>query len=248
MSNNREVEIPRLANAVMLWLSYASAVGREYVLCEGSIRYPVSEYLERSNVNDIDLEYGHPRLLKRQIDLCFSSESISRTALEFKYIKNGSTRNQVEKQRVFNDLMRLNLFLEEDHKAYFLICGNQVDFISDFQRIVPKTNDDIQERYSNSQMPSPSSLGFYTEWFSFDATSPDKSIDLGTTQEEYKTIYNEFRQTYSEPYLKKSGATLVLPSKLTTRLVYLPAQVDHSALHYRTAAIGIWEIILPGEG
>jgi hypothetical protein len=53
---SKEVNMSQLATAIMWWLSYTSAVGRNYVLSEGAIKFPASEYLERSNILDIQLE------------------------------------------------------------------------------------------------------------------------------------------------------------------------------------------------
>src|SRR3990172_6238027 len=132
----KEINVNQLATAVMWWLSYTSAVGRNYILSEGAIKFPASEYLERSKTDEIELEYGHPKLSRKRFDLFFRKNAIEDTVFEFKYIKNGSTRTQDEKQRIFNDLMRLHLFLDNtNQKGYFLICGNQSDFIKDFQKI-----------------------------------------------------------------------------------------------------------------
>jgi hypothetical protein len=74
---NREFDLIQLANAVQWWMSYTSAVGRSYVLAESSIKYPLTEYLERTSPNEIKLEYPHPKLKKRRIDICFEdSKSI----------------------------------------------------------------------------------------------------------------------------------------------------------------------------
>lgn len=100
-------------------MSYTSAVGRSYVLAESSIKYPLAEYLERTNPENIKLEYNHPKLEKRRIDIYFKSSDDTETLIEFKFIKDKSTRSDDEKQRIFNDLMRLYLSLENGEQCYF---------------------------------------------------------------------------------------------------------------------------------
>lgn len=249
MKSKGDVDIAHLANAVALWLSYKLTVGREYILGEGSIRNPVAEYLEGSGARDIQLEYRHPKLSSKRLDLHFSEDpktetaSIQRTAFEFKYVKDGSTRVKAEKQRVFNDLMRLSLFLDTDHRSFFLICGTQVDFKSDFQYYSSKEGEEIQLDYKNTPVERPTPVGFYNEWFSFDIVSPDKVIDLDSNKNEYQVIYQEFLSKYKEPYHDRTNLELSLPKTICTRLIYLPALVDHPTIHLRTAAIGVWEVL-----
>jgi hypothetical protein len=238
----KDVNVNQLATAVMWWLSYTSAVGRNYVLSEGSIKFPASEYLERSTIDEIELEYGHPKLSRKRFDLFFRKNSVEKTAFEFKYIKNGSTRTQDEKQRVFNDLMRLHLILDTDHKAYFLICGNQSDFIKDFQKISPSKDQFITPRQQGSLPTKIISEGFYTKWFSFDANSPNTEIDLNNTANEYKDIYDLFFKEYADPHLAKAKTALQRPDKIKTNLVFLSGNVEQPTGLFQPAKIGIWEI------
>ncbi|MBL7759852.1 MAG: hypothetical protein JNK08_04065 [Sediminibacterium sp.] len=67
----KDVNVNQLATAVMWWLSYTSAVGRNYVLSEGSIKFPASEYLEKSTIDELELEYGHPKLSRKRFDFFF---------------------------------------------------------------------------------------------------------------------------------------------------------------------------------
>jgi hypothetical protein len=238
----KDVNVNQLATAVMWWLSYTSAVGRNYVLSEGSIKFPASEYLERSTVDEIELEYGHPELSRKRFDLFFRKNSIEKTAFEFKYIKNGSTRTQDEKQRVFNDLMRVHLFLDTDHKAYLLICGNQSDFIKDFQKIIPSKTQFITPRTQGSLPATIVSEGFYTKWFSFDSNLPDTQIDLDDTVKEYKEIYDLFFKEYADPHKTKAKTDLLRPSKIKTSLVFISGNVDQPTSLFQPAKIGIWEV------
>ena len=244
---SKEVNMSQLATAIMWWLSYTSAVGRNYVLSEGAIKFPASEYLERSNILDIQLEYSHPKLSRKRFDLFFERKKKEKTVFEFKYIKNGSTRTKDEKQRVFNDLMRLSLFLKEDQNGYFLICGNQNDFIKDFQKILarPKGADEnifINPNQKRDKSTNTKAEGFYTEWFSFDLNDSEKIIDLNTSVDDYKKIYNNFITEYSGSYKSKVGLELTCPDRLKTNLVFLSGSLEDKPDFSQPSKIGIWKI------
>ena len=244
----KDVNINQLASAVMWWLSYTSAVGRNYVLSEGAIKFPASEYLERSKTEEIELEFRHPKLSRKRFDLFFKENASTNTAFEFKYIKNGSTRTQDEKQRIFNDLMRLFLFLDKTTKGYFLICGNQSDFVKDFQTILLQPKNSKGNLYIKPQQQSslPKTIkpkGFYTKWFSFDANKPEKLINLNSTKKEYKDIYDLFFKEYSEPYYTKTNTNIVRPDRIKTKLVFLSGNIEQPVGLFQPAKIGIWEVI-----
>lgn len=247
----KEFRVSQLGTALMWWLSYTTSLGRGYVLSESSIKLPLAEYLERTNVAKIVLEYGHPKLSKRRFDLYFQTidiqSNIQNNAFEFKYIKNGSTIKTDEKQRIFDDIMRLYLYLENDNNSYFLICGDQYEFSTNFQNIpTPKnaTNNNYIIPKTNKITPQPNqSNGFYTEWFSFDTSNPDKKIDLQNQDIEYESIYNGFINDYSNAYNKKTNLTLELPTDITTRLVFLTQSNRQTIGVSEPSKIGIWKVI-----
>lgn len=248
----KEFKVSQLGTALMWWLSYTTSVGRDYVLSESSIKLPLAEYLERSNVTGIVLEYGHPKLSKRRFDLFFQTKDTKsnkqNNAFEFKYIKNSSTIKSDEKQRIFDDLLRLHLYLENDNNSYFLICGDQYEFSTNFQNIpTPKnsaSNNYITPKTINSVVQLNQSNGFYTEWFSFDISNPDKKIDLQNQNTEYKSIYDGFVSDYSNAYNKKTGLTLQLPKSITTQLVFLTQSNQHTTGISEPSKIGIWKVIV----
>lgn len=245
----KEFKVSQLGTALMWWLSYTTSLGRDYVLSESSIKLPLAEYLERSNVEGIVLEYGHPKLSKRRFDLFFQTTDILKktqnNAFEFKYIKNSSTIKTDEKQRVFDDLMRLYLYLENDNNSYFLICGDQYEFSTNFQNIpTPKTTTFITPKTNNNRPQLNQSNGFYTEWFSFDTSNPDKKIDLQNQAVEYKSIYDGFINDYSNAYNKKTGLTLILPTHITTQLIFLTQSNQQTIGVSEPSKIGIWKVIV----
>lgn len=248
----KEPNISQLATAVMWWLSYISSVRRNYVLSESAIKFPVSEYLEGSILeeDDIELEFTHPKLLRKRFDLFYQLGRSEKNVFEFKYIKNGSTRDKDEKQRVFNDLMRLYLFLErkKNNKSYFLVCGNQRDFISDFQTLLlkpkgTKTGQFIKQTSKRNKPDTSKSEGFYTEWFSFDKNDPTTEIDLTTNNSDYTEIYEAFKIEYEDAYQRKNSKSLKLPDSIKTKLVFLSGNVESQPNLFQPSKIGVWEIL-----
>ena len=244
----KEINISQLATAVMWWLNYTSSMGRNYVLSESAIKFPVAEYLERSTVDNIELEFGHPKLSMKRIDLFFKNGLDENCVFEFKYIKNGSTRTTNEKQRVFNDLMRLYLYLEVSHKSYFLICGDQFEFTSNFESLLLKPTDTEDGSYIKPKVQSSTSTniqpkGFYTEWFSFNSNNSGLIIDLTTDKADYKSIYERFEHDYKESYKANTGNTLQLPDNIKTNLIFLSENLKQPNGLFQPSKIGIWEVL-----
>jgi len=250
----KEINVIQLANAVQWWMSYVSAVGRSYVLAESSIKFPLAEYLERSNLKEIKLEYTHPKLLNRRFDLHFEDSKNTKTAIEFKFIKNGSTRETSEKKRVFYDLMRLDLYLDNNKKGYFLICGAQSDFSTDFYRLLSKpsnTSDNNLFITPDTKVKTTKKLkseGFYSKWFSFNIKKPEKEILLQVKSGEYQEIYQSFLDEYKDIFKKSTQNELSLPYSLTTKLLYISQEYKNEDRFYQPATIGIWEIIKKTNG
>ncbi|EGV44166.1 hypothetical protein BZARG_1001 [Bizionia argentinensis JUB59] len=240
----REISLIQLANTIQWWLSYTSAVGRSYVLTESAIKFPLAEYLERTELKELTLEYLHPKLSNRNFDLHFIDSKKKNTAIEFKYVRNGYTRTTAEKQRIFNDLMRLSLYLENDNKCYFLICGAQNDFSTDFKNLEIKTvkSQYIQPRKINQTKINKTIETFYTKWFSFDMKKPVKVIELKLDQTEFGKIYSSFLEEYELAYEKATDEKLNLPKTIETKLIYLSQQIKHETDIFQPANIGIWEV------
>lgn len=247
----KDVNINQMATTIMWWLSYTSAVGRNYVLSEGAIKFPLSEYLETSNIEELILEYGHPKLSRKKLDLFYQQKqkdlTVENFAFEFKYVKNGWTRTPDEKQRIFNDLMRLHYFNNDNQKGYFLICGSQNDFVSDFQRIkkIPKKVDGKLILDTTTKGNEPDKIiadGFYTRWFSFDNKDRDRVINL-KTDDEYTEIYDLFFTEYAEPYNTKVKTEIPRPDKIKTRLEFLSGDIEQPTKLFQPYKIGIWQVI-----
>ncbi len=248
-----------VGTALHSWLNYVSAVERGYVLTENSIIYPVSEFIgTKIDVSEIWLDRAHPNLKWKRLDLRFFSvlgAERYEVAMEFKYVRQGYTENPDEKQRILNDLLRLKLFTESEskRKAYFLICGEQMDFFKAFQSIGWTTKIDKDGRPYPEEMDIDKIKdlgvikphGFYTCWFKFDPLSnpDDKLIDFAindktSVPEEYlKGFYDKYEDSF------KDGMTIgkFESSKVRTRLVYL-SDLNNMEGIKKLMRVGIWEI------
>lgn len=158
------IEFNKLIHSVTYYLSYQDKIGRAFMINESSLKYPVADYLTglEMPLTNIRLEYSHPDLKKRQIDLITIDNSNSKieNAFEFK-VSRSNTKYEAEQKRIFNDLMRLYLLRKSNGSScYFIIAGKQNDFIQFFRSIVMK-----RPTTNSKYLPMPES--FYTEWFKF---------------------------------------------------------------------------------
>lgn len=151
-----------LATSVHHWLSYVDKVSRTNLLLESSLRYAISEFVERKMHETCLLEQKHPHFPSRPIDFMWSiqkldlcldesnnlkvlcedgtqNEAIDKIledgyVLECKYA-SAATNGAHERQRIFNDLCRLYYVLEHYPNAHamFMMAGEISDFESHFQ-------------------------------------------------------------------------------------------------------------------
>ncbi|MDO9257949.1 MAG: hypothetical protein Q7U54_20720, partial [Bacteroidales bacterium] len=245
--------------ALHSWSNYVSAVERGYVLAENSIIYPVSEFIgTKSGLDEIWLDRVHPNLSGKRFDLRFFAmldAARHEVAMEFKYARQGYTEGEGEKQRILNDILRLKVFTESksNRKAYFLICGEQIDFFKAFQSIGWTTKIDKDGR------PFPSEMGieeikdlgiikphgFYANWFRFDPESSaiEKNIDFAindnkSVPEEYlEGFYKEYEESFKDGMNRK----IFESSKVRTRLVYISDLSNLEGIK-KLMRVGIWEI------
>ncbi len=227
------IDFSKLIHSATYYLSYQDKIGRSFMIDESSLKYPVADYLTSLEIPlaNIQLEFSHPDLKKRNIDLVTTDSSKKKieNVFEFKISKQ-STKYEPEQKRIFNDLMRLYLMGKSNGSTcYFLIAGTQVDFIQYFRSIVatrPKTN--------SKDLPLPE--GFYTEWFKFKA-GDEQSFDVNNaTGTAYEKIYKAFIKDYKA---KKKGDKLELPDKLKTKCISISAL----SREFPTPYVGaIWQV------
>jgi len=230
-----------LGSSVIWWLNYISSVGREYIFNESSLKFPVTDHLERYFRENIKVEYEHPCLKNRKIDLYyFDKENTVENAIEFKFVMEDSTRDAAERKRIFNDLMRMYLFLDTNKRGYFLICGNETDFKTSFKNLNLKPKFPVTP--AKAGRPIISNIDFYSEWFSFDEKAKDRTIDLSKQEPLYKTVYDSFKTDYNDSYRAATNNDINMPASIKTSLLYLSDDSTGNNIP-QTMKIGIWEVL-----
>jgi hypothetical protein len=214
-----------MGGAIEHWLGFQDKIGRSFMMNEDALKYPLSDYLVNDgniDIKSIDLEKPHPNFSNRLVDVSVF-DSISKSlnnVFELKLAKS-TTRNQSEKQRIFNDLIRLYLAnIVTGDKCYFIITGKSTNFIRDFQDY-PNTGN-----------------GFYKKWFAF-VKGQSQSFNVATeTDVNYLSIYQTFITKYSGSYQGTGGNVLTLPNQITTTCEFITG-FKATVVPYMT---GIWSV------
>lgn len=214
----------RMGGAMQHWLGFQDKIGRAFMMNEDALKYPLSDYLVNDggiDIKTIELGYSHPDFSRRFIDLVvkdvFPPYGII-NAFELKLAKT-NTRQESEKRRIFNDLMRLHLVAQQTSgKCYFIVAGESIHFQRDFRKY-----------HVNGKE-------FYKKWFSFEI---DKQLTFKVASEIdplYKEIYHSFLNEYALQF--KSSSSLSLPTQITTKCEFVTG-FRQSLVPYMT---GIWSI------
>jgi hypothetical protein len=227
------IDFEKLINSATYFLSYQDKIGKKFMIDESSLKYPIAEYLTSLEMPlaNIQLEFSHPDLKKRSIDLVTTDNSKKKieNVFEFKIAKQ-VTKYQPEQKRIFNDLMRLHLMgKSKGSSCYFLIVGTQSDFIQYFRSIVTK-----RPTTNNKDLPNPE--GIYTEWFKF-KKGDEQTFDVKSVSgNQYEKIYQAFIKKYKA---KKKGDILELPDKLKTTCI----EISPLSREFPTPYVGgIWKV------
>jgi hypothetical protein len=172
-----------LIEAVCYWLGFQVKIGREKLIHEASLRYPIADALTSENtaISQIKLEESHPLFKSKRIDLAILEKNKTiifiKEVFEFKIAKY-TTPESDEHQRVFDDVVRLAYYNMVDGKdCYFLMCGDYESFKTNFigDKNEPQIVDDIVVYPdTDNQKRAWNSKGLYNDWFMF---SKGKSIE-----------------------------------------------------------------------
>ena len=203
--------ISNMGGAVEHWLGFQDKIGRSFMMNEDALKYPLADYLVNEggfNSNAISLEIPHPFFSNRLMDLAVSdsnNQSQLKHSVELKLAKS-TTRNQSERQRIFDDLMRLHLAnLVSNDKCYFIISGKTVHFQRDFKNYTLN------------------GANFYSNWFSFSKGQSKSFNVLPETNLGYLNLYNSFITKYSGKYQSVPANSLTLPNQITTTCEFVTA-------------------------
>lgn len=217
--------IANMGGAIEHWLGFQDKIGRSFMMNEDALKYPLADYLVNDgsiDINSINLEKPHPNFSNRLVDVSVfdSTSKALNNVFELKLAKS-TTRNQSEKQRIFNDLIRLHLAnIVTGDKCYFIITGKSINFQRDF-RDYPNTG-----------------TSFYKKWFSF-VKGQSLTFNVSTeTNADYLSIYQTFVTKYSGSYQGTGGAALTLPNQITTKCEFITG-FKATLVPYMT---GIWSV------
>jgi hypothetical protein len=192
-----------ICEAVCYWLSYQYSIGRERLIHEASLRYPIADAITSSeiSVDKIQLEKGHPYFEDKRVDILVCNKNVKSIDLdsidsifELKLSKQATgNKLSIEHQRVIDDILRLAYFnLMSKKDAYFLVCGTYQDFknyfIGDMDKQPKDNNEDIKineqhgKTYNKKEMELPikpwkTENSLYREYFDFIYIDPKTTSD-----------------------------------------------------------------------
>lgn len=178
-------EIIDLIAVTKSWLAYHISVNREIILSEHVVKIPIADYLAQYTGN-IKFELKIDAFYDRRFDLYFKLDNGKEYVIEFKFAKQKPSDAEAEKQRVFNDLIRLNT-ISDKMETYFMMVGEKTKFLNNFvnfnktQKINPKSVAPIAAK-PNPVLTQTSSV-----------TSPTTSMSLplkGTTKKQKPITVN----------------------------------------------------------
>lgn len=249
-----------MIDAVCYWMGYQFKIGREQLIHEASLRYPVADTITSKGVGmeRIVLEQLHPLFKSKKIDLVVFAENTSKTDIEtndaklrevfeFKLAKSRTgEKHSDEHQRVFDDLARLAYYNHWGGKdCYFLMCGTYEDFKSYF---VGQGNKPITDGEKNKVQIKPTSPiptdelqatqwkpeGIYKNWFGF-RTGETKEITFKNNDDSFglKPFQNSYHIRDTEKHIYQDTINIS-----TTCITITPAGLEN----IRTHAAGIWKI------
>ncbi len=155
-----------IVDAVCYWLGYQFKIGRDQLIHEASLRYPIADTITSKGVSidRIVLEQLHPIFKSKKIDLAIFDKDTTKADIEkddkklkevfeFKLAKiQTSVEHSDEHQRVFNDVVRLAYYNSWSNKdCYFLMCGKYEDFKTYFvgQQAKPTTTQNYKNIIPN---------------------------------------------------------------------------------------------------
>jgi hypothetical protein len=260
--NNPFLKPMHLGEAIYSWLNYISYISDSNVLAESSIRYPLAEFIERRLHRPVTLEFYHPcvpqpeRGHKKCIDFVFSKLENDndientfenkigeeRVYIELKYI-NEDFQYSNEKQRVFNDLVRLALVSSETNDCYFILCGGNEDFCQ-FVKGSPEVKKGKVPTYNGMATPTKEIRSDYAQWLYLEKTGENEAI-MTIDSNSVKSIKGtkNYREGFDNEYNHKKDKSNVknpveIPKTIYTKRVYIS---DNSGVSQKMM-VAIWKV------
>lgn len=255
--------------AICYWLGYQFKIGRDKLIHEASLRYPIADTITATDVAiaKIQLEKGHPCFSDRLVDVFLYDKPITEISeenlvssiaeiYELKLAKKETgTKGGQEHQRVVDDILRLAYFNQTTGKdSYFLICGKYQNFKNYFvgQKDKPQADADenilIRERVTSiatdKEWNSQDSL--YKDYFDFELSKIPKfyiffknEILESDTDDEIKR--KQFGLNSFQDRYKIKGDLFAWSDSITIKTTCV-ALTPFESITHRTHACGIWKI------
>jgi len=197
-----EEKFAAIIDSACYWLGYQLKIGREQLIHEASLRYPLADSITANGtaIQRIVLEQLHPLFKSKKIDLVIYDKTVKQPEAE----KDDQNLNEVfelklaksetgkvhgdEHQRVFDDVVRLAYYNKWGKKqCYFMMCGTYENFKSYFvgeQNVITtrgKKNFVSQKTIKTPLIPGQvieewTPDGPYKDWFSFVLGEPQTII------------------------------------------------------------------------
>lgn len=245
-------------DAICYWLGYQFKIGRQQLVHEASLRYPISDALTATalSVDQIELEKLHPVFKSKKIDLVTYKDTKSKASnnlceiYEFKLAKAATDKKgKSEHQRVFNDVVRLAYIHKQMNlDCYFLMCGKKDDFAAFFVR--QKTNTKVtagakqtmsQNKISQKKKSDEmvwESEGLYKNWFDFKYGGV-KNVIFNQSATNVKSMLDKFQSKYK--IRKNQGMDWSNEKSIKIRTTCV-AITTHAEAMKKTHAAGLWKI------
>jgi hypothetical protein len=261
MANKTDELYNAIVDAVSYWLGYQFKIGRDQLIHEASLRYPIADTITAKGIaiHRIVLEKLHPVFMSKKIDLVIYAESVQEPeaekddsnllqVYEFKLAKKKSSDEYGdEHQRVFDDVVRLayyNMWFSKD--CYFVMCGSYGDFknyfIGQANPVVPTSGKNIVHQSKGKSVTDTEwkSDGLYKEWFGFNLgeVKEKEFIEIDGLGSKGDWGLKSFKKNYD--IRKEVTKTYSDRIKVKTQCVAItPVGLEKT----RTHAVGIWKIV-----
>lgn len=250
--HGRNTNTYSLAMTILDWLNYINRISVGDLIDEDSLKYPITEYLERKEKQVCSQQETHPVFKRKRIDIAWdklskikkieSGEVPWGNFIELKFVKNISVEN------VTDDLFRLYYIKRRypKSKCYFLLFGEksmfkvkfQDDIIERVEKIEHGHNidEDLEIEYIGEQEDS------FAHWFTLQLENPIKKIKCDGTNSTSK--YYKFLNREEGTYIFRDKN--IKKDKITFR-TKIAERRSNSDKQGRGFSIAIWEILLHTE-
>lgn len=222
-----------LAEAVYHWINYVITCGNDRLIEEHSIRYPLSEFIERKYKAEVSLEQTTTLLKSKRYDFYYQMPETrigegTNGYIEVKYLRD-DTQYSSEINRFFADLVRLAI--SGGRVNYFILFGERVKFETCFKHVgkLVESEEFVKARFSGKNIEDVP-YGIYSKWFGFDVkTTIDFNVDAFPENKEFFTNTHKDKENNTIPI---DGLTI-----RTQLLAVMPKNEDKSS-----QVVYIWQV------